>query len=192
MKKKPRNFTIACLTVTVTLVTIVVFLNWMSLLEIYWISQVDNPEKRITATKKLAELKTHRAIPVIVQEFAEILIEDEAKKIYIHRYIDANTLYSFSPESKGVPIELHLHPMLYAIYTMGSEGELYLKEMIKGYMKDEIAKLQSQKNTSAANRLASLIQAMVHMTEVWKNENRYKVAEGPENWKKRKKREPFR
>lgn len=189
MKRKYRNLTVISLTGAVTSIGIVVFIYWKPLVETYWISQIDNPEKRIMATKKLAEFKTNRATPHIIQEFSEMLKAEGAQNIYIYGLTDPS-VYSFSPEAELPPTQLTFHPMLYSIYSMGSGSKKYIEEMLQGHLKEEIAKLQSQENTQVANRLASLLQALVYTIEIWQTEKLHTVAEGPE--RRKKKREPFR
>ncbi len=150
------------------------------LIEMYWIHQLKNDTKRITAARRLSELKCYRAIPDIVDAFSKKLELDQ------DLFIGYSAMNYSSQIDPRIIQKVKLHPMLFAVYSMGSEGSEYLKPSVKKYSKilSGVEKhKQRQLNRfgrSHGTRFSTLYEALKFIDDAWNRRKDIEVTEGSE------------
>ncbi len=187
MNKTSRRITLVGLLITVGLIGVVVFVYRKPIMESYWLNQLEDEDRRIEASRKLAELKCYRAIPRIVEVYEELKLKsEEVFLMQTSAKIDSKTGFF----NLNV-IESKLHPLLYSIFLMGSGGhevlykkkqEMYSKAFLNSkspYWVSIMTKgLNGKKNSGPDN----VIDVLNVILQVWENDSKsdFNFVEGPE------------
>ncbi len=183
MERISRKITLVGIVLALSLVGITLFTYRKPIIESYWIHQLKNENNRIAASERLAELKSYRAIPKIVQAFEEMIKEDE------DLFVGQSVVHVFESRKSSKPdYDLKVHPMLFAIYQMGQGGIENLKQAKLEYrkrtktlekynVKDELKFVHTGKYDKELALYDTLISILKYINNQGTN---VKVSKGPE------------
>ncbi len=182
MKTLSKKITFSVLGFAVALTGIVLYSKRDRIVEAYYIYQLEDETKRIEAARYLAEVKCLRAIPSIVETFGQMVEEDQQETLFIESFSIMTICYFGGPPKEVPPSNyVNLHPLLFALHSMGTEGTEILKQAQSDYFKAPPKKTGNARlDSELVIRMNTLKEAYGRIIMAWESPKKFQIKEGTE------------